>query len=179
MTKKYYYGTNAPVRHQQFTVQDNHDSNWLLSYDKLKSNIEKRGLSALLGIRGCGKTQAAVLSIAMVKSRKRSALYVKFLDLVEDVHFSDWGRREKVMSKYLKPAYLVIDSFQNRTNEQWENRILQRLLDKRYDLQKPTVIVSNDTVKNFVDAIGSDGVSRMKEECGIVVFDNRSFRDGE
>lgn len=177
-----YSSALVPARHKKFRVkEDNNSPEWLRNYELLKERIDARGSIALLGDRGTGKTQAAVSSIGYCCSKLgKMALYTKafdvFLSIRNGNNINSSTTELQEVNKYIKPHLLVIDAFEVRGDTDFENRTLDHILDKRYDANKPTIIISNDSQENFLKAVGISIIDRFREKGGIIAFQGKSFR---
>ncbi len=97
-----------------------------------------------------------------------------FLDVKES--FGGSGSEKAVIDAYVKPAVLVLDEMQERGQTPWEDRLLTHLIDRRYAAKKDTLLLSNQTSKQFQEAMGESVVSRILQTGGIAVCDWESFR---
>ena len=87
------------------------------------------------------------------------------------------GPSEKAtVSKLIDAALLVIDEAHERSDSAWENSTLANVVDRRYDAERATILVSNLTKAAFAQAIGPSIVSRIHEAGETVVCDWGSFR---
>ena len=137
------------------------------------------GLLALVGTRGSGKTQLAVgLAHAWVMGGRGSAWYTRADDMFDSMRreFDEDGKQGKAMAKLVRTGLLIIDELADRVDSAFETRELNRLIDKRYASQLPTVMIANLTAADFAKSIGASATSRM-QECGrILVMDGQSYR---
>jgi DNA replication protein DnaC len=155
-------------------------SEWSDQWCKLSQALGKGTLAVIIGTRGGGKTQMGVCAIRQACKRDHSALYTKALDFFLDVrgtYRKDSGKGEQdVIEKYCEPFLLVIDAIENRSDSQFENLLLNHLIDKRYDQEKDTVLIGNYTEQEFAASMGPSIVDRI-HECGIKIVCNwKSFR---
>jgi len=161
---------------------------WDEIVSSLKERIGTGMLHGLVGIRGCGKTQAAIEVGREACTRwvergsvgPRPFLYRKTMDLFLDVRgtFGTAGRSEReVLEAYVSVSVLVMDEVQERGGTEFEDRMLTYVLDRRYDAKRDTLLVSNLTRKEFAKSIGSSIASRLTECGSVVEFDGiESFR---
>ena len=181
-TAKLFYETNAPKRHREFEKADNNCQEWEVSYQKLKAQYDNNGIIGLLGNRGCGKTQASVVIIAMNSKKGKIGYYTKAQEIFLGIRDAQGGGENGLVAtfeKYTKPDLLVIDAFQVRSGTEFEYRTLVTILDKRYDNMNPTILISNDTPEVFAEAMGDDAYSRMQEGGGIIQFNSTDFRSAK
>lgn len=150
------------------------NSSWAEAYSKIQSLT---GYTlAILGDRGCGKTQLAVMEA--FSGRYKTARYAKamgfFMDLKET--YGNGESTNSVFTRYLNPELLVIDELHRRGSTQWENDFLENLIDCRYDRSKSTILIANLSPEAFALSVGESVVSRMGETGGIIVCDWKPFR---
>lgn len=168
-------------RHRKFRAEDNTSEAWSESYHRVKRTIEKGGLCALLGKHGTGKTQAGACGVSFCcyflgKSARYEKAFDVFLAIREAMKNRDESEKKAIHS-FVEPHLLIIDAFEVRGDTEFENRCLNHIIDLRYDRQKPTIIISNDTIHHFVETVGVAFVDRMKESGGVILFDGQSFRE--
>ena len=175
-----YDRSGVPARHKGFRPSDSKSESWSEKYQKIKEVVDKGGLCSLLGKRGTGKTQGAVCAIGYNCRRlERNALYVKAFDVFLNIRNGNSSRdksEKEAVNEYLKPHLLVIDAFEVRGDTGFENRTLNHIIDKRYDAIKPTILISNETPKDFAVSVGESFMDRMRESGAIIVFDGESRR---
>lgn len=83
--------------------------------------------------------------------------------------------RDAVVSLTM-PHLLVIDECQESSDSPWAAQTLTYVLDKRYGLMKPTVLIANCLKPQFVKLAGSSITDRIKESGGFLMFNWPSFR---
>lgn len=176
---EYLAKANIPPRHRNVTSVDLQGGHWL----KVQARVEKRlgtgFIIALVGRRGTGKTQMAVQIAKMIANAGKRPLYATamgfFIDIKES--FRDKGGSEKdVIERYCAPAYLVLDEMQERGETAWEDRLLTHLIDRRYQSERDTLLISNQTKETFLQSVGESISSRILETGGVAVCDWPSYR---
>jgi DNA replication protein DnaC len=71
----------------------------------------------------------------------------------------------------------VLDEWQVRVGSENENLILMRLIDRRYDEKKTTVLISNHLTKSeFIATIDARIADRMHDGGGFILCDWASLR---
>jgi len=148
---------------------------------RLKARLGDGFIIALLGPRGTGKTQLGCSLCQTSAERGRKCLYGSAMGFFLDIKESfDGVKSEKaVIDFYVKPHLLVLDEMQERGQSQWEDRLLTHLIDRRYSAKKDTLLLSNQSSKQFEEAMGESVVSRILQTGGIAVCDWESFRTKE
>jgi DNA replication protein DnaC len=180
MSDRIYKDACVPLRHSKFRPVQSTDANWISTYEKLKEDIETGFLGALVGTRGTGKTQLAACLIGhCTLNLVKSALYTKAFEIFVKIRSGyklDEESEDSALRRYLNPYLLVIDAYEVRSESAFENRVINHIIDKRYDGMKSTIIISNDTVDSFEDVIGLSICDRMRETGGIIEMKWDSFR---
>ena len=171
--------SEIPARHRNIPPSELKGAPWL----KLKSEIETRigdgCIVALVGRRGTGKTQLAVEIAKAVAMAGKPALYVTAMDFflaIKECYRETGGSERKVIKNYSSPALLIIDEVQERGETPWEDRLLTHLVDRRYQAQKDTILISNQNQDAFRKAIGDSISSRIVETGGVADCDWDTYR---
>jgi DNA replication protein DnaC len=172
---------NIPLRHAGFDIKTVPDSPWLQKFKEVCTKGGSGTLIAFVGPRGTGKTQFAVEVIKRCCFNRHEAFYCKVLEIFFDVRATyrsnNAGAGEmQALAKYMDPNLLVIDEAHERGESAFEDRILTYVVDKRYDAEKDTFLISNLTKEEFLTAIGPSIASRLQETGGIIVCDWASYR---
>jgi DNA replication protein DnaC len=167
-------------RHREFKPEESNSSEWNAQWCKLSQALGKGTLAVIIGNRGAGKSQMAVCAIRQACKDGNPSLYTKALNFFLDVRMSyrkDAKYSEKeVIDKYCEPYLLVIDAIENRSDSQFENLLLNHLIDIRYDQCKDTVLIGNYNEQEFAASMGPSIVDRI-HECGIkIICGWKSFR---
>lgn len=141
---------------------------------------EEPAITALLGNRGTGKTWMACAVVRDFCQHGRAAIYCKansFFtrvkasygpDAVEDQAFIEAG--------FVKPELLALDEMHERGATEWEDRMLTRLIDLRYDALRPTILISNQTYEEFTARIGESIADRIHDGGAVLVCEWKSLR---
>jgi len=170
--------SRLPRRH----LQAPDDLSWPNNVDRTCWEILMApGIVALVGPRGTGKTQIAVsLAKRMMAECERSVLYLKVCDYFGLLKSEFGGGREATTQSIRSTAHtkhlLVLDEVQERVHSDFEDREFVNMIDHRYAALKPTILISNQTVKGFADSVGASVMSRLSENGAIVACDWPSFR---
>jgi DNA replication protein DnaC len=170
----------VPTRLRGFRPKDSKSEEWSKFYEGIKSKVASGCIFGICGIRGCGKSQLACCILGHTKTKlKKSAEYWKAQDIfltIREAMNTKGDSERKAIDGFVKPFSLVIDAYEVRSDSDFENRMMDHIIDKRYDDMKTTIIVSNDTVQSFSKFLGPSTVDRMAQTGGIVELKNKSFR---
>ena len=168
-----------PNRLKQFRPIDSQSTKWTALYENIKNGLFNGCLLALYGKRGPGKSQMGVCLIRHCCANGRTALYKKAMDMFLRIRMAmkeSSDSEYKAIEEYIKPFLLVIDAFEVRGETPFEDRLLNHIIDKRYDELKSTIIISNDKKEDFKSVLGESIVDRMRETGGMVELNWESFR---
>jgi DNA replication protein DnaC len=170
--------SQIPARHAEF--KNPSSGPWLASLEKVWGKIGSGCIYAILGQRGAGKTQLAV-SLVRLNSfeRRKSSLYVKALDIfvaLREAYRKDGDSESKIIKHFTKPSLLIIDAMEERGETPFEDRLLNHIIDKRYDNLTDTILITNQTADAFAASAGPSIVSRIHETGDKIICDWKSFR---
>ena len=166
-------------RHEAERSPDD-DSPWAVKTRHIRDQLGTGVIFALVGPRGTGKTQMAVETMRYeVRNYHPSVLIVRamdvFIDIREAYDSPEVTERDQI-KRFIAPHLLVIDEASERSDSEWENRMFTYVIDQRYAAMTDTILISNQTPKDFEQSIGSSIYSRITEAGGIVQCDWPSFR---
>jgi len=184
MGSEEYRNSGVPERHKHFRpITDNKNEKWGQVYEAIKLRILSGAIFAIIGTRGSGKTQIGASLVGYVTLElDRGGMYRKAFDMFLRIRqaMNEHGDSEKsAVAEFSKPFFLVIDAYEVRGETAFENRILDHIIDLRYDAVKPTLIISNDTPDQFSKSVGPSIIDRITETGGIIPMEWDSFRGGE
>ena len=170
---------NAPSRH--LNRREFQGEGWLAKLESLKSKLGTGVLWAFVGIRGPGKTQMAVeLMRHQTEKRLKTARYASAIEVFCSLRepYADGATKRELaaISDWVRPELLIIDEAQERAETPWEDRLLTHIVDKRYNDEKDTILISNNTEDMLMRSLGKSIESRLCETGGVVEFNWESFR---
>lgn len=172
---------NLPKRHfdKLFVMDVNHQ--WNKYYTLLKSKLGTGMLFSLIGNRGVGKTQIAVeLAKFAVVEHDSSIFYTTAFEFFIEIRNAYNQKSEKsateILKIYKKPKLLLIDEIHERSDSEFENRILTHVIDSRYADMRDTVLMGNLKANELAAKLGPSISSRLLEAGGILDCEWESFR---
>lgn len=169
----------APLRHLQNKNLDR-AGDWGATERKILNRLGTGFFIGLIGTRGSGKTQVCVEVIranAQNLKRSRFCTATEFIMEVKATFGSEATRSEKdVVAQFTRSSLLVIDEIGQRSENDWENRLLFQLLNCRYNEMKDTLVCSNQSFDQFAKSIGPSLLSRMQETGGLIECNWASYR---
>lgn len=136
---------------------------------------------AMIGTIGAGKTWLACGLINAFCDSARSARYITAFDYILAVRQSYSANaprtQEQVEAHFVAFSLLVLDEMQVRAGSDNEEMLLLRLIDKRYQAGRATLMVSNhDSKESFHDRIDARIADRMRDGGGCIICNWPSLR---
>jgi len=170
--------SRAP-RRQLEAIAIDRSGEWGKTERALLAQIGSGFTIALVGVRGSGKTQLGVELIRHRSSEYGTSRYCTAMEFFIDVKagYKEDGEAEKViLAEFGRPSLLVMDELGRRSENDWENRLLYELLNRRYNEMRDTLLISNQDVSQLEGALGPSLVSRMRETGGVIECNWESYR---
>lgn len=171
-----------PARH---SIRDLNDTGaeheqWRTARGRLIGRLGSGCLISLIGPRGTGKTQIAQQAVVHKADRGEDSLYVKTVEvfLLIRAAMRDDSRQNQLetVAEFIRPRLLIIDEIQERGETAWEDRMLNYIIDKRYDAMSDTILIGNLEAGELAQSLGASIADRMAEAGGVVVCNWGSFR---
>lgn len=171
--------SNIPVHYQDATVSDPVVADWVRALVSGSSSDDhavaaiRRGPSLLIvGGVGVGKTYQ---SYAAIRALAVSGAYCGWLFTTAADCYASLRPRpgidsESVFDRFAKVGLLVLDDLGAAKNSEWTEEINYRLINHRYEHERPTLITSNVPPKQLADALGARVASRLAEMTTQVVL---------
>jgi DNA replication protein DnaC len=143
-----------------------------------------RGTSmVLVGTPGTGKTHlaCAVLNNLMRVVPPVYGVYATVPDAllrVKDTWSRDSTEHEReAIRRFVRPDLLILDEVGVQFGSEAEKMILFQIINGRYELSKPTIVISNLDEAGVIANLGERCVDRLREGGGqVVVFNWQSHR---
>jgi DNA replication protein DnaC len=134
-----------------------------------------------VGNPGTGKTHLACAVLNQLVLEGIYGLYVTVPDALRRVK-DTWARastehERDVIKRFVRPDLLVLDEVGVQFGSEAERLILFEIINGRYELVRPTLVVSNLDRKGVEANLGDRCVDRLREGGGqCVAFDWSSYR---
>jgi len=181
---------NFSKRHADAKIDiDESPESWRKSCLYIAEKAGKGVLLALVGGRGTGKTQMVAEAARIVLEKWDGEKYIThfsyvramsiFMEIRSSYRQGSSKSEARIISDYRQPGTLIIDEMHDRSDTEWENRILTHIIDLRYGDVKDTILISNQTPDEFGAQVGPSIMSRLTETGGVIKCDWQSFRKPE
>lgn len=171
--------SGVPARHAGFQPSQSASSEWEAAYVDAAARIGKGFLSVAMGPRGTGKTQLAVCLIRETCMRGGVGAYTKALDVfiaLREAFRKEGVTEAAIIKRFVQPNLLVIDAMEERGETPFEDRMLNHIIDKRYDAMRDTLLITNQVAEEFKKSAGASIVSRIMETGSKIECNWGSFR---
>ena len=167
---------------------------WSESIDTFKTDTEERRKAkakaeSFIQAVKCGKFQTLVFLGAVGTGKTHLAsgiiyecggLYRLAPALVEEIRraksFSARETEAEILDGYGRSSLLVIDEIGRGVMAAEEQNMLYQIINERYNRRKPTVLISNQNKKDFLNYVGIAAADRLTESAQVVEFTGKSYR---
>ena len=147
-------------------------------FNRLLQLLQRGGMAGLLGEKGTGKTQMAAEAIRAFAAEGKNAIYMRaqeLFDTARDAYNKKISEKEAIR-RLVKTNLLVIDECQDRSNSEYEHRVLTLISDIRYGAMLPTLYMANLDAQKMREQLGGSISSRIDEMGTIFMCSWPSFR---
>jgi DNA replication protein DnaC len=148
-------------------------------YARLTDMAQPGLIVGLIGKRGTGKTHMACSLVQEFCRSGRRGLYMDVMDYLlalKATYGGGPGDEFRVELDHIRPELLVLDEMQERGETAWEDRMLTRLINKRYAAENITVLISNQTKETFEERVGHSIANRISDDGGLIICDWQCVR---
>lgn len=135
-------------------------------------SIDRGRSLMLLGPIGTGKTYEAygALRLLAESGASLSWLFTTAADLYGRLRPRHGVDAEQVIEQAMKVRFLVLDDLGAAKGSEWTEEINYRLINHRYEHERPTLITSNVPPKDLSVALGERVASRLHEMADRVAL---------
>lgn len=149
--------------------------------DRIVSDRRNGESLVFVGKPGTGKTHLASALIHYMADHNRSALMLTAMSLIrcirETWHKDSEDSEAEVIRELASYDLLIIDEIGIQYGSEAEKLLFFEVLNRRYENQKPSVLMSNLKLEDVKAHLGERIFDRMKEDGGkVFVFDWGSYR---
>lgn len=149
----------------EYIIQKNiHDQ--LLDFVNNFNNGNRKNL-VVLGREGTGKTHLACAMLKLIHKKGVRVRYINSFDL-SSIFVENWKNtnffEKNEIDNFANYDLLIIDEYGLYDQKEHHKNYVDKVLLKRYDTQKPTIIISNLLKEQFIANIGFRLWSRLNED---------------
>lgn len=138
--------------------------------EHIDERIEAGACIVLTGRPGTGKTHLACALLTAAIRKHHTALFTSVARLVRAVRDTWRGESQateaEMIDRFVDLDLLVIDEVGVQAKSDNERNILFAVINGRYEEMKPTIILSNETLKEVKEIIGERAFDRLREGGG-------------
>lgn len=121
----------------------------------------------------CGKSGTGKTHLAMCLT-KDGATYKRLPDIFREVRMK-FETEQEVIDYYGKASFLILDEIGRQKFTPFEKDLFFEIIDKRWNYEKPTMLITNQEEAEFVKEYGTAIVDRLRPT--IVRFNWESCRE--
>ena len=166
---------SVPLRFKDSTF-----NNYVCSNEKQQKVIEylKTGKSAVIfGNNGTGKTHLAYAACLHQVQQGKEAKYILAFDFFNSIRKSfNGGDPEKIVNRYSKCDYLVIDEVDKTQGSPTEFVYFYSLINNRYNEMLPTVLITNADNSTMENVIGKSALDRVAGDGKLIELTGENYR---
>ena len=147
------------------------------------ANFDPSTSGSILMLGGCGTGKNMLSSIIgqEIISAGYTSLHTTAMKLVRRIKESwarDSGETEQgAINSFVTPDLLVVDEIGVQFGSATEQLFINEVINERYGLKRPTILISNLNLKQIEEVIGVRAVDRFFEKPSrMLVFDWPSYR---
>ncbi|RPD86298.1 DNA replication protein [Neisseria weixii] len=146
--------------------------------DNFDSVLQSGRCLIFSGLRGTGKNHLACGIANQIISDGYSAVVIAASDMLQTIKASYSGGSEmEALKAFVLPDLLVLDEFGMGTQSETEARLLFTVINRRYELMKPTMVLTNLSPQEFVEKVDARIRDRLRDNGGkLVPFNWESCR---
>lgn len=134
----------------------------------------------MMGGVGTGKTlMASEFAESMINNYSISVRYCTAKQMISEIQaaYSTEGKTEEgEILRFVQYDVLILDEIDAKPDRENANLLLTEIINRRYNEQKPVVVITNQPFDNLAKFVGSRVDDRLHENSFVCSFDWPSFR---
>lgn len=166
---------------ENFTAPTNDHAFLLKVGNRFVNSFSKEhppGGMVIMGGTGTGKTHFSIALGREITSMGLTPCYTTVAEMIKKVR-SGWGEvggENIALSKLIHYDLLIIDEIGVQTGSPNEKQIICEVIDGRYKVMKPTILISNLAIDEVASYVSERSVSRVLDKGMKLPFKVQSFR---
>jgi DNA replication protein DnaC len=134
----------------------------------------------LFGGVGTGKTlMAAELAESLINGLSMSVRYCTTKQMIAEIQasYNTEGKTEEgEILRFVQYGLLILDEIDAKPDRENANLLLTEVINRRYNEEKPVVVITNQPFNNLAKFVGDRVDDRLHENAFVCSFDWPSFR---
>lgn len=135
----------------------------------------------MMGGVGTGKTlMASEFAESLINNNSISVRYCTAKQMISEVQMSynpaEGKTEEGEILKFVQYGILILDEIDAKPDRENANILLTEIINRRYNCEKPVVVITNQPFNNLDKFVGSRVDDRLHENSFVCNFDWPSFR---
>ncbi len=144
------------------------------SEEKLKVLTTVKTMAWKTNLFLCGKSGTGKTHIAMCLT-KDGARYRRLPDIFREVR-TDFNSEQEIIDNYGSMKLLIIDEVGRQKFSDFERNLFFEIIDKRWNNEKPTTLITNLTEKEFLSEYGTSVIDRLRPVSVKFTWESRRER---
>ncbi|HMT03837.1 MAG TPA: ATP-binding protein [Burkholderiales bacterium] len=137
--------------------------------DNISDNLKIGRNVIISGNIGNGKNHLAIATAKVAIENGYIALFTTVGEMIDKVNAGNWNK-DGTINKYTVPDLLILDEVTFGLNSVEQSHLF-KVITRRYELMKSTIILSNLSIKELAtkEALSERIVDRLRENNGILL----------
>lgn len=147
--------------------------------ERFSERFEQGSSLVMCGRPGTGKTHlACAVANHLIHECGLSPVFMTVIEAIRKVKntYGTSVSEQSVLDAFCNPALLILDEVGVQFGTDTEKNILFEIINNRYKDLKPTILISNLSVKELTNYVGERVIDRMRDNGAVIGFDWDSYR---
>lgn len=134
----------------------------------IEANLKIGRNIILAGNPGNGKTHLSVATAKTAINGGHTALFTTVGEMIDKINEAGWNKATAI-DNYTVPDLLILDEVTYTLNSE-EQKNLFKVINKRYEQVRSTVIQTNLSMPDLKNVLGERIIDRLRENGGVVLY---------